>query len=1460
MGKTKKSKVKSDDYEEKETDIMSMYSHIRHKDKDTGPKEPKNASFPLWDEEEKKFIWQQVEVSIAMLTMLDEVAVNICDHATNFPSKVTDVEINFNVATGEISFTNNGPGIPVYEIWIQKDSKSGKLTPIKVENMDPPITQEQRELHANEIYWNPEVIATYPLAGTNLRKRADHRTGGTNGIGLKCTTYQSRIFKITTVDEHRKVKYSQTYEGRQDHLEVHKPELKYYDRDGNKWDPSKHSSFTRITFIPEYTLFGGEEYDKDKHGFIVMEYLRMRAYQMKVCTGMKITFMKKPIVCAGLSEYALLHTETPRNDHERELPKVAHCIMDYNGPPEEANKYQWEIAVIANLNSDTRHVTLVNSIYPYEGGTHIDYLLDILVQQLMEFLRKDMNKSQEEMKDINKGGSLTKLVKSQLCIFGICPINGPSFSGQIKSYIMTNKKEFSNRTFNISMVRQVWKVAETYIKFHWLNKNSLLSQSKNVNSKKLDYDGYVPALNAGKKGKAMDTFLFIPEGLSAAKLIDDGLSSREVPDISFDFYGYYNIQGVPPNARRACERVTNPETGEEFTVGTDKLLENERFAVLVKIIGLDFHKKYETDEEVETLRYGGVILAVDQDEDGKGNIATLILNMFAVFWKGLIKRGFIKIMRTPIVTVRVRKGDKAYVKEFYTIPAYEDWKKEEYPNGLPPGSVTKYHKGLACNSKKEGIRVFKHFVQNITTFKWDSKADKHFDIYYGYDTSKRKKVLSVPVDWDVVDPNALIKKCTDVLNTDTRSYQQYNIGRKIPNIYDGLLDGRRKILACARHYFKSTSKISNVNSFGGAVKEAYDYQHGESSLNGSIVKMGQDFTGSMVIPLLKGSTISSFGSRKRGGKDAGDARYISTKLNHGPANLLFPPADDYLLQESESGEPKYFVPIQPYAIIQGDMHIPAHGWKVKLFAVCPLACIALTRKVINGEVDINDHDDIPMLPVSTVRWKGKIVCYRGILYSVGKYKWDPDTNTITITELPHGVFSNAYAFGDRKKEQKRRAKWKTKQLSIKHENEESHKQSLQKQQLKEFRRGLKSKKHGKEYDNTRNDTDTDGEGEGSDDDSDDGKRKGGKGDRHKHRDDEYRSRTIKDKPFVEHVIDRSEDDNICIEITLTDDGYDRIIKEYELAQMEDANDTDEDEDNETDEENERTVKYAGRNVRIPPGTKTIERFDPIEEYFLLRRSLTHQLNFLDQNKVVKHFNTYEEVFAEWYLMRKKLYEQRVEREIILLKYSIIELENIIKYSEKFSKLYMDGKDEEEVNKILSDNQLVKLNNKLLHNPKYTRVDELERGIIDPEQVSYNYLTHMRFVDTQAGPLARNKDKLERLQEEYKLKLEDCKDNNGLFTGAKTWLNELSQLKEVLENGFNDGWDYDEPEEIYESDVENSKSKKKSKSKSKAKKKSDDDDDTPKKKSKPKAKAKTKSTKTKTTKTKSKSTKTKKSSK
>src|SRR6185437_741297 len=164
------------------------------------------------------------------------------------------------------------------------------------------------------------------------------------------------------------------------------------------------------------------------------------------------------------------------------------------------------------------------------------------------------------------------------------------------------------------------------------------------------------------------------------------------------------------------------------------------------------------------------------------------------------------------------------------------------------------------------------------------------------------------------------------------AFQMGFMRRKLPNASDGLLPGQRKAIAAMRgSEDKSKSKVYQIT---GHVSKKMYYPHGDTSMNETIIKMAQTFTGSNNIPSFIPISIG-FGSRVMGRSEASSPRYIDTKYNAKVMNLIFPIIDDsnldYVREEGNQAEPEYYVPIIPYSILKTTTTTGV-GWKIDAWA------------------------------------------------------------------------------------------------------------------------------------------------------------------------------------------------------------------------------------------------------------------------------------------------------------------------------------------------------------------------------------------------------------------------------------------------------------------------------------------------------------------------------------------------
>ena len=69
----------------------------------------------------------------------------------------------------------------------------------------------------------------------------------------------------------------------------------------------------------------------------------------------------------------------------------------------------------------------------------------------------------------------------------------------------------------------------------------------------------------------------------------------------------------------------------------------------MQILGLDYEKRYESDADMSSLRYGKVMIMADQDHDGS-HIKGLIVSFIEYYWPELLRvPGFMRIFSTPLV-------------------------------------------------------------------------------------------------------------------------------------------------------------------------------------------------------------------------------------------------------------------------------------------------------------------------------------------------------------------------------------------------------------------------------------------------------------------------------------------------------------------------------------------------------------------------------------------------------------------------------------------------------------------------------------------------------------------------------------------------------------------------------------------------------------------------------------------
>ena len=116
--------------------------------------------------------------------------------------------------------------------------------------------------------------------------------------------------------------------------------------------------------------------------------------------------------------------------------------------------------------------------------------------------------------------------------------------------------------------------------------------------------------------------------------------------------------------------------------------------------------------------------------------------------------------------------------------------------------------------------------------------------------------------------------------------------------------------------------------------------------------MAQDFVGSNNINLLV--PAGQFGSRLLGGRDSASPRYIYTYLSK-ITRLIFIEDDDllchYLVDEGQSIEPEFYLPIIPMVLVNGAEGIGT-GYSTKIPNYNPVDITNYIKAKLHRHVDL----------------------------------------------------------------------------------------------------------------------------------------------------------------------------------------------------------------------------------------------------------------------------------------------------------------------------------------------------------------------------------------------------------------------------------------------------------------------------------------------------------------------------
>lgn len=484
-------------------------------------------------------------------------------------------------------------------------------------------------IHSETLEYVPQMIFTNLRAGSNFNDNVSDAVAGTNGLGSKLTAIFSKEFKIETCDGKKSFKMDV-----KDNMSIKsEPIVK---------DVKSSKGYTRISYKPDYEKLKMDNIDNDN-----LLMLKLRAYEIAACNPkLKVFFNDYKIDFKSFKDYIAMYTKN---------------INDIVYIEQEG----WRVGITFN-DFETQHTSYVNGIRTIVGGTHVDHVLNSLVDVLREKIEK---KTKQSIRPSD--------IRNNIHVFIDCDINNPKFTSQTKEKMINQPSGFDNK-FNIdeSLAKKILngdifkKIIEWAMRKKDIDDLKNIEQRENAVRKSGFYDipKYRPATSKSRK----ECSLFLSEGDSAnAPLLD--ASNPKV-------HGLFPLKGKPENCY--AKKLTDVVSQEIMYIS--------------RILNLSI-----TKPDYDNMRYDKIVFATDADTDGQHIIGLLSL-LFSRFWPELLKEGRVQIFQTPSVIATYKGKKYNFVRE----AEYDEWIKDK------KGYTTKYCKGLGGHDSK----TFSEFLNDPKSY------------------------------------------------------------------------------------------------------------------------------------------------------------------------------------------------------------------------------------------------------------------------------------------------------------------------------------------------------------------------------------------------------------------------------------------------------------------------------------------------------------------------------------------------------------------------------------------------------------------------------------------------------------------------------------------------------------------------------------------------------------------------
>lgn len=478
------------------------------------------------------------------------------------------------------------------------------------------------------------MVLTQPRTGRNFDERAN--VAGANGIGAKATSNTAEWMDVEILRDGEE--FSQRYEETKgSSLKISEPSI---------IPVSGKVTGTKITYSPSKKVYTTLN--------LPLEFVKSRVTEFA---------MINPTVTVKFNGTKI----NVKGDIQKYLfPKRNSALINI---VDKEKKFQSKFVLVPDFtNEDEHYHSIVNNIFAFEGGTHIDSFRLGFAKGLISALSKE---SKKRKLTPNRTDVMEKLL-----VFNVTKMEAPDFGSQSKTRLANEYvgKIITNYLSDENIFKEIIKNNPDWI-------NSIYERCASRTQKK---DQSEVARLAKKVSKTKVPKLIDATGKDRSKAIliiseGDSSSGKIVEARDPDVHGILPLRGKLLNVNGVHPKVA---------------LENKVLQDIMNALGLVIGKK----ADISQMNYGKLWVAADADEDGK-NISALVINFIYTFWPELFqdnKKTFLHLYQTPLIIARKSKETKYWYAE-----NYDEFDSTKY--GKSKGWAVTRAKGLGSLESEDWI-------------------------------------------------------------------------------------------------------------------------------------------------------------------------------------------------------------------------------------------------------------------------------------------------------------------------------------------------------------------------------------------------------------------------------------------------------------------------------------------------------------------------------------------------------------------------------------------------------------------------------------------------------------------------------------------------------------------------------------------------------------------------------------